>query len=116
MSTSRKVSMYVVIPAYKVAGRYGRNLGSLIHQDFVDWRSMYIDDGSEDQTAALAARAPEAAAPALFDQAERWAIPTRWQDDEDDNELRRGPVRIGDAAAAPVSAWRVPREARADER
>ncbi|MBV9993710.1 MAG: glycosyltransferase [Caulobacteraceae bacterium] len=46
----------VVIPCYNAADTLGRALSSLAHQSWPAWEAIVVDDGSEDDSAGLAAR------------------------------------------------------------
>jgi glycosyltransferase involved in cell wall biosynthesis len=69
--------MVVVIPSYNNRHWYRQNLGSLCAQDDDNFRALYVDDGSSDQTGACVAKF-------IADHAVGYRI-----------QLIRNPVRVG---------------------
>jgi peptidoglycan/xylan/chitin deacetylase (PgdA/CDA1 family) len=53
------MNVSVVIPAYNAAGTIAETLASLRAQSFQHWEAIVVDDGSSDQTAAIASSVPE---------------------------------------------------------
>lgn len=47
-------SLVIIIPAYNAADHYRKNLTSVFNQKYTNYRIIYIDDGSHDDTAHLA--------------------------------------------------------------
>jgi glycosyltransferase involved in cell wall biosynthesis len=48
--------MAIVIPSYNNRQWYRQNLASVCAQAYDNFRAIYVDDGSSDQTGALVAR------------------------------------------------------------
>ena len=55
----------IIMPAYNAAAFLPFALDSVIAQTFTDWRILLVDDGSKDDTAAIAARYGERLGPRL---------------------------------------------------
>jgi glycosyltransferase involved in cell wall biosynthesis len=69
--------MVIVIPSYNNRQWYRQNLGSVCAQEYDNFRALYVDDGSSDQTG-------EGVATFLADHAVGHQI-----------QLIRNPVRVG---------------------
>lgn len=54
---SGPIGVSVIIPAYNAAETLGTTLASLADQSYPHWEAIVVDDGSTDDTAAVAARA-----------------------------------------------------------
>jgi cellulose synthase/poly-beta-1,6-N-acetylglucosamine synthase-like glycosyltransferase len=48
------VKVAVVMPAYQAAAEIGDAIGSVLNQTVTDWQLVVVDDGSTDETAAVA--------------------------------------------------------------
>jgi glycosyltransferase involved in cell wall biosynthesis len=44
----------IIIPCFNSEKTLEETLGSIIHQDYLDWEAIIVDDGSTDNTAAIA--------------------------------------------------------------
>jgi glycosyltransferase involved in cell wall biosynthesis len=53
------VRIGVVTPAYNVAPFIGDAIASMLAQSHTDWRMAVVDDGSDDETVAVASRCPD---------------------------------------------------------
>lgn len=49
------VTVSVIVPCYRQAGHLPHCIGSLTHQTLQSWEAIIVDDGSPDETAAVAA-------------------------------------------------------------
>jgi peptidoglycan/xylan/chitin deacetylase (PgdA/CDA1 family)/GT2 family glycosyltransferase len=60
MSTNRNLttdfSVSVIIPAFNAVDTLSKTLDCLLAQTYLDWQAIIVDDGSTDQTAAVAQR------------------------------------------------------------
>src|SRR6476661_4282570 len=50
------ISISVIIPAYNAARTLAETLESLLVQTFPNWEAIVVDDGSSDETAAIASQ------------------------------------------------------------
>ena len=50
------LNVSVIVPAYNAAGTIAETLESLLAQTHPGWEAIVVDDGSTDQTAAVASR------------------------------------------------------------
>lgn len=50
---SDETSFVIIIPSYNNSSYYQKNLESLFNQEYENWKAIYIDDASTDETAGL---------------------------------------------------------------